>query len=172
MPTKLSKYCDGIIEAAWLAAVIVVPVFFNVYSSRIFEPDKITLLRTIALVILAAWIVKLLDEGGFRWERVPRGSSWHGTLRQIPLILPVLAVAIVYVIYTFVSETALGIASGHMPLTIPFVLFGVMRLFSLLDCDNQLSDPTRLVIKDRLLIINNLLWAISVILIIYGKFIL
>ena len=39
MPTKLSRYCEGVIEAAWLAAVIVVPVFFNVYSSRIFEPD-------------------------------------------------------------------------------------------------------------------------------------
>ena len=69
MPTKLSRYCEGVIETAWLAAVIVVPVFFNVYSSRIFEPDKITLLRTITLVILAAWIVKLLDEGGVRWER-------------------------------------------------------------------------------------------------------
>jgi tetratricopeptide (TPR) repeat protein len=105
MPTKLSKYCDGIIEAAWLAAVIVIPVFFNVYSSRIFEPDKITLLRTIALVILAAWIVKLLDEGGFRWERVPRGSSWHETLRQIPLIIPVLAIAMVYVVATVFSVT-------------------------------------------------------------------
>jgi len=103
MPTKLSRYCEGVIEASWLAAVIVVPVFFNVYSSRIFEPDKITLLRTIALVILAAWIVKLLDEGGFRWERIPKGSSWHKTLRGIPLILPILALAVVYVIATIFS---------------------------------------------------------------------
>jgi 4-hydroxybenzoate polyprenyltransferase len=78
------------------------------------------------------------------------------------------AAALVYVIYTFVSETALEIASGPLPLTIPFVLFGVMRLFSLLDCNNQLSDPSRLVLKDRFLLINNLLWVISVILIIYG----
>ena len=47
LSTKLSRYAEGVMEAAWLAAVIVVPVFFNVYSSRIFEPDKITLLRTI-----------------------------------------------------------------------------------------------------------------------------
>jgi hypothetical protein len=39
--TKLSRFCDGIMEAAWLAALIVVPLFFDVYSSRIFEPDKI-----------------------------------------------------------------------------------------------------------------------------------
>lgn len=95
--------------------------------------------------------------------------KWYKTGRLDWFVYASAAVAaLAYVIYTFVSETALGIASGHMPLTIPFVLFGVMRLFSLLDCNNQLSDPTRLVIKDRLLIINNLLWAISVILIIYG----
>ena len=65
MPTKLSRYAEGLMEAAWLAAVIAVPVFFNVYSSRIFEPDKITLLRTLALVILAAWILKLLGQGDY-----------------------------------------------------------------------------------------------------------
>lgn len=112
MPTKLSRYGEGIMEAAWLVAVIVVPVFFNIYSSRIFEPDKITLLRTIALVILAAWIVKLIDEGGFRWERVPRGSSWNETLRNIPLILPVLALAIVYVISTIFSVTPKASLAG------------------------------------------------------------
>ena len=47
MTTKLSRYCDGIMEAGWLAAVILIPIFFNIYSSRIFEPDKITLLRSL-----------------------------------------------------------------------------------------------------------------------------
>ena len=70
MPTKLSRYCEGIIEAAWLSALILVPVFFNIYSSRIFEPDKITLLRSLALLILGAWIVKLIDEGGPHWEHI------------------------------------------------------------------------------------------------------
>jgi 4-hydroxybenzoate polyprenyltransferase len=81
-------------------------------------------------------------------------------------------VVIFYTIYTFYSETALRIANGHMALTIPFVLFGVMRFFYLMDRDNQFSDPTRLVIKDRPLLINNLLWAVSVIFIIYEKSIL
>ena len=61
MPSKLSRYCEGLMEAAWLAAIILVPVFFNVYSSRIFEPDKITILRSLALIISASWIVKLVD---------------------------------------------------------------------------------------------------------------
>jgi tetratricopeptide (TPR) repeat protein/O-antigen ligase len=107
LPTKLSRYAEGIMEAAWLAAVIVVPVFFNVYSSRIFEPDKITLLRSLALVILAAWAVKLIEEGGAHWDRIPRrgdglkGALW--SLLDIPLIAPVLATGLVYILSTIFS---------------------------------------------------------------------
>jgi len=131
MPTKLSKYCDGIIEAGWLAAVIVVPVFFNVYSSRIFEPDKITLLRTIALVILAAWIVKLLDQGGFQWDLVPKGTSWFKTVRQIPLIVPVLAVAIVYIIATVFSVTPrVSLLGSYQRLQGTYTTFSYLVVFA------------------------------------------
>ncbi len=103
MPTKISRYADGVMEAAWLAALIIVPVFFNVYSSRIFEPDKLTLLRTLALIILAAWIVKLLDQGGPRWERIQPGSGWIKTLLKIPLLGLVAALAALYLVSTIFS---------------------------------------------------------------------
>lgn len=105
MPTKLSRYADGLMEAAWLAAVIAVPLFFNVYSSRIFEPDKITLLRTLALVILAAWIVKVIEMGGLEWERVQLGDEGLKSFLRLPLILPVVALAVVYIIATIFSIT-------------------------------------------------------------------
>jgi len=63
-------------EAAWLAAVNWLSrSSFNVYSSRIFEPDKITLLRTLGLIILAAWIIKLIEQGGVRWEQIPHNGG-------------------------------------------------------------------------------------------------
>ncbi len=46
MNSKLSQWCDGLIEAGWLAAIIAIPLFFNIHSDRVFEPDKITLLRS------------------------------------------------------------------------------------------------------------------------------
>lgn len=105
MPTKLSRYCEGIMEAAWLAAVILVPVFFNIYSGRIFEPDKITLLRSLALVILAVWAIKLIEEGGFRWDVFkPKMASWRDFLRT-PLLLPALALAGILLLSTFFSVT-------------------------------------------------------------------
>ncbi len=63
MPTKLSRFCEAIMEAAWIVALIVAPVFFNIYSSRIFEPDKISLLRSLAIIILFAWLIKSSEEG-------------------------------------------------------------------------------------------------------------
>ena len=63
MTTKLSRLCEAFIEAGWLAAVIVVPLFFNVHSSRVFEPDKISLMRSIALLMAVAWLVKAINDG-------------------------------------------------------------------------------------------------------------
>jgi tetratricopeptide (TPR) repeat protein/O-antigen ligase len=94
-------------EAAWLAAVVLIPVFFNVYSSRIFEPDKIAILRTLGLVILVAWVVKLVESGGFQWEKFHPAedqSAWRYLLR-FPLFAPVLGLALVYVLATIISVT-------------------------------------------------------------------
>ena len=60
--TKLGVFCDKVLEIGWLLAVIITPLFFNVYSSRVFEPDKLTTLRTVALIMAAVWIVKIIGE--------------------------------------------------------------------------------------------------------------
>lgn len=90
-------------EAAWIVAVIAIPVFFNIYSSRIFEPDKITLLRSLALVILAAWSIKLIEQGGVRWERLDPGGSKIKALLRLPIVAPVFALVVVYAVATIFS---------------------------------------------------------------------
>ena len=93
MNTKFSRFLEAIIEAGWLAALIIVPLFFNVHSSRVFEPDKLSLLRSIALVMALAWLIKLANEGlGIRREGqedgiVPRLALWQ-RIRSTPLVLP------------------------------------------------------------------------------------
>jgi len=106
MPNRLSRYCDGVIEAGWLLALIVTPLFFNVYSSRVFEPDKIALLRSLALIVLAAWLIKIIQEGGLRFENLPAGrfGSLRGFLR-LPLVIPVGAFVVVYLIASVFSVT-------------------------------------------------------------------
>ncbi len=100
MQTKLSRICDAIIESGWLAVLVVAPLFFNTFSNRVFEPDKIHLVRSIALVMAVAWLVQLIDgrlageagEGGF-WSRI----------RSTPLVLPALILVVSYLLSTALS---------------------------------------------------------------------
>ncbi len=102
MQTKLSRICEAIIEAGWLAALIVTPLFFNTSSSRVFEPDKLHLLRSIALVMAVAWIVQLLDTGLSGWIR-ERGGGFWSAIRRTPLVLPTLALVAAYILSTALS---------------------------------------------------------------------
>ena len=61
MPTKLSELCNRIIEACWLAVLIVTPLFFNSFSYRSFEPDKAVMLRSLALLVVLAWLIKGIE---------------------------------------------------------------------------------------------------------------
>ncbi len=119
--SKIQTYCESAIEACWLAALIVTPLFFNVYSSRVFEPDKISLLRSIALVMLLAYLVKLID-GGRLWlpawddtstgrgqPQEARGAQLALGKRQLaglwkqPLLLPFALLIVSYAISTILS---------------------------------------------------------------------
>jgi tetratricopeptide (TPR) repeat protein len=125
MPSRLQSICDALLEAVWLTALIAAPLFFNVYSQRVFEPDKIALVRSLAWFALIVWIVKQAD--GLRLGRAApegfalRGSSPKGTsseagpllalpagktalpLWRRPLALLVLALAGAYLLSTALS---------------------------------------------------------------------
>ena len=58
MSTRLAILTGRLLEAGWLAAVIVTPLYFNPYSSRIYEPDKVAVLRSIAVIMAVAWVVR------------------------------------------------------------------------------------------------------------------
>lgn len=120
MSTKLSVFCDKVIEAGWLTAMIVVPLFFNIYSSRVFEPDKLTLLRSIALVMAVAWVIKVVEKGLVSNSKSqvsslksqvsnPHDGETAPTLwervSQTPLVLPTLALIAVYILSTLFSIT-------------------------------------------------------------------
>jgi len=95
--SKISRIADGVMEASWIAAAISAPLFFNKFSSRIFEPDKATIIRSLALLVLAAWIIKLADKG------IPKTKSDIKKTLATPFIIPVILLAFVYSISTVFS---------------------------------------------------------------------
>jgi len=104
--TKLSAFYDKILEIGWLLAVIITPLFFNVYSSRVFEPDKITTLRTVAVIMAAVWLVKYIEErASGRGKIGPALSKAEGITWRTPLVLPTLFTVVVYLLSTLLSVT-------------------------------------------------------------------
>lgn len=102
MPTKFGRWCEGMMEALWLAAMVVTPLFFNLFSSRIFEPDKIAILRTIAVFLLVLWIAKLVSEG-IDWGGGKRENKWYRDLLKVPLVIPILLLIAAYLIASIFS---------------------------------------------------------------------
>ncbi len=100
MQTKLSIFATKLIEAGWLAAVVTIPLFFNIYTARTFEPDKLTLMRSIVTVMVLAWLVKLLEEGAQSGSTA--GSRFNRWLKK-PMTLPVILIALAYLISTALS---------------------------------------------------------------------
>src|SRR5919201_3603192 len=117
MASWLSVYADNVIEMGWLAALVLAPLFFNPYAIQFFEPSKVALIRTLALVMLAAWLVRCMaaysthaggtDSGTER----PQLRRWPIQLRALcakgssenPLLLPTLFAIAAYVMSTLAS---------------------------------------------------------------------
>lgn len=100
METRLSRYAERFIESAWLAALIVVPLFFNVYDERVFEEDKIPLLRSIALLMLALGIIWAIERGRQAFSFEDERPFW-----KQPLVLPWAGMVLVYILTTLWSVT-------------------------------------------------------------------
>ncbi len=96
--TKLSTFCDKVLEIGWLLAVTITPLFFNVYSSRVFEPDKLTALRTVAVIMAAVWLVRYIEERASGRHEI--GFTW-----RTPLLFPTLFMVAVYLLSTILSVT-------------------------------------------------------------------
>ncbi|HXV97914.1 MAG TPA: O-antigen ligase family protein, partial [Anaerolineae bacterium] len=133
MRTKLSTFCDKIIEAGWLAVIITVPLFFNIYSARTFEPDKITLLRSIVSIMVLAWIISVVekgfsDPGETNLSLADRFRRWL----KIPLFLPTALLILVYIISTIFSlAPAVSLWGSYQRLQGTYSALSYITLFAL-----------------------------------------
>jgi 4-hydroxybenzoate polyprenyltransferase len=73
-----------------------------------------------------------------------------------------------YALYTMSPETVAKFHTRLLPLTLPFVLYGVFRYLYLLYRRELGGNPSDLLLSDRGLLINSLLWIGALVAIIYG----
>lgn len=107
--------------------------------------------------------IVLLEEGA--------GSHRSSLLEyNLPLLdqiigMVVTATLVAYTFYSFDATTAL--AHSRMLLTVPFVFYFLTRYLYLVHVKHLGGAPDELLLEDRPLLINSVLWAVSVVLLIY-----
>jgi len=72
-----------------------------------------------------------------------------------------------YALYTLSAETVEKFGTRWLPLTIPFVLYGIFRYLYLLYRHELGGNPSELFLTDRALLLDIALWALTVIAILY-----
>jgi len=71
-----------------------------------------------------------------------------------------------YILYTFSEQTMQKFASHLMPLTLPFVLYGIFRYLYLIYMKSEGGEPEMLLLKDLPLLLDVAFWGLTVILIV------
>jgi 4-hydroxybenzoate polyprenyltransferase len=74
---------------------------------------------------------------------------------------------ITYLFYTLSSEVGDKLHTDYLFVTIPFVIYGVFRYLYLVHKEERGGSPTTLLLADRPLLVDVLLWLASIILILY-----
>jgi 4-hydroxybenzoate polyprenyltransferase len=72
-----------------------------------------------------------------------------------------------YALYTMSPETVAKFGTTLLPLTLPFVLYGVFRYLYLLYRQHLGGNPSEIVLNDRPLVVNMLAWLVVTLLLIY-----
>ena len=72
-----------------------------------------------------------------------------------------------YVVYTLDPNTAHAFGTSHLVVTAPFTLFGVLRFLHIVSHRRRAESPTEEMLRDWAFLGNLILWAITVVLVIY-----
>ncbi len=74
-----------------------------------------------------------------------------------------------YAFYTMAPETVAKYQTESLALTIPFVLYGILRYLYLVHRRERGGSPTDVLLTDRPLLVAVALWAVAVVVIVYGS---
>lgn len=109
----------------------------------------------------------LLADGASNHRRILEEYSLTFLDQMIALVTA--ATVIAYALYTMSGETAAHIGAGaaYLPLTIPFVIYGIFRYLYLVHSKEQGGSPTKALLNDTPILIDIGLWFLTVVAILY-----
>jgi 4-hydroxybenzoate polyprenyltransferase len=108
----------------------------------------------------------LLLEGGAADHR-PILSEYSPQLLDQMIAVVTASTLMAYALYTISPETTAKLGTTNLPLTIPFVLYGIFRYLYLLYRHDLGGNPSEHLLTDRALLVDVGLWGATVVLILY-----
>ena len=111
--TNIMIWCERILEGGWLFVLSLIPIYFNLFSARHFEPDKATTLRAIVLIMAAAGVIRAIElarSGAKSTSAAPPPMASNNPLHQLwqkmsafPMGVPILFYVLVFLLATALS---------------------------------------------------------------------
>lgn len=77
------------------------------------------------------------------------------------------SVVVMYMLYSFSTEVSEKLGTENLFVTIPFVVYGVFRYLYLIHKEEKGGSPTKVMITDRPILIDILLWMLAVLIVLY-----
>jgi tetratricopeptide (TPR) repeat protein len=102
MASRFQAYCEAAAETSWLAAAILIPLFFNISSAEVFEPDKMFMLKILAAIAGAAVLLKRIAAMRPLKSVSGNGTPFRALLRH-PLVCFVIALGGAYTLSSLLS---------------------------------------------------------------------
>jgi 4-hydroxybenzoate polyprenyltransferase len=107
----------------------------------------------------------LLEDNAVNHRRILAEYSPYFLDQMIAVVTASTVVA--YAFYTLSPEVMEKLGTKYMDLTIPFVLYGIFRYLYLIHQKKEGGRPTKMLLTDKPILINILLWLVAVFLILY-----
>ena len=109
-------------------------------------------------------VVRMNDTG-----EAPRKNTIRYNLLFIDQAITITAsvTLVCYIMYTVSPEVIAQLHTPYLYLTTVFVLLGLLRYIQLTVVDKQSGDPTKVILRDRFIQVDVLLWALSFVVMIY-----
>ena len=129
-------------------------------------------------IVLMTFLITLFMSFGKRRDDVirmndtgeaPRKNTIRYNLAFIDQTITITAsvTLVCYIMYTVSPEVIAQLRTSYLYLTTVFVLLGLLRYIQLTVVDKRSGDPTKIMLRDRFIQIDVLLWALSFLIMIY-----
>ncbi len=134
--------------------------------------SKWLLINTLFLALFLAFGKRrhelvLLEEGAIAHREILSRYSPYLLDQMIGVVTA--SVVVVYMLYTFSAEVISRLGTENLFLTIPFVVYGIFRYLYLIHKEERGGEPTKVLISDRPILIDVILWLATVIIVLYMK---